>query len=377
MGRQVKRSRGAPLAPAVEYISPAPAVILSVSPVLESSAPAPGVFPASSPVVEYFAPTPAMFPASSPVVEYFAPTPAMFPASSPVVEYIAPVPAVFQASSPVFPLSPDASDMSSPEDVYKHSWESLPVPIKSFTQVESAEPLNLASETPTVFHGRELLAVSRDWVSWLRKEAARQGYAWRKRRRAQQLCSLRAACVPPGGVVGGEALRLAPLGAGILVETLRELATRGTSTSPSGRSFGEGAGARVAVRSLLGHETAILELETRVEEMEKRLRDSEPFVAVVAQLVEAMQQLEGAACSALGVGEIYGVGGGRTSQEEESRVTNLEQWNHDVAESVNAGVNAVEGRVVNLERWGDDIAESLNAVQDRVENLVSLRSTSL
>ena len=38
-----------------------------------------------------------------------------------------------------------------------------------------------------------------------------------------QLCSLRAARVPPGGVVGGEALRLAPPGAGVLVETLREL----------------------------------------------------------------------------------------------------------------------------------------------------------
>ena len=77
--------------------------------------------------------------------------------------------------------------MSSPEDVYTRSWESLSVPVKSFTQAESAEPLNLASETPTVFHGRELLAVSRDWVScslWLRKEAARQGYAWRQRRRA-------------------------------------------------------------------------------------------------------------------------------------------------------------------------------------------------
>ena len=60
-----------------------------------------------------------------------------------------------------------------------------------------------------MFHGRELPAVSRDWAScslWLREEAARQGHAWRQRRHAQQLCSLRAACVPPGGVVGGEAL---------------------------------------------------------------------------------------------------------------------------------------------------------------------------
>ena len=69
--------------------------------------------------------------------------------------------------------------MSSPEDVYTSSWESLPVPIKSFTQVESAEPLNLASETPTEFHGRELPAGRRDGLVghalWLRKEAARRG----------------------------------------------------------------------------------------------------------------------------------------------------------------------------------------------------------
>ena len=100
--------------------------------------------------------------------------------------------------------------MSSPEDEYKVLLRVV------------AEPLNLASETPTVFHGRELP----DRVvcsQWLRKEAARQGYAWRQRRRAQQLCSLRAACVPPGGVLGGEALRLAPPGVGVLVETLREL----------------------------------------------------------------------------------------------------------------------------------------------------------
>ena len=85
--------------------------------------------------------------------------------------------------APVFLLSPDASDTSSHEDVYTRSWESLPVPIKSFTQVESAEPLSLASETPTVFHGRERLAGRRDGLVghalWFRKEAARRGYVWR------------------------------------------------------------------------------------------------------------------------------------------------------------------------------------------------------
>ena len=48
------------------------------------------------------------------------------------------------------------------------------------------------------------------------------------------------------------------------MEALRELATRGTS--PSGTGSGKGAGARVAVRSVLeDHETAILELERVVE----------------------------------------------------------------------------------------------------------------
>ena len=108
------------------------------------------------------------------------------------------------------------------------------MPIKTCATDVSAEAEGQACETPTVMHGRGLKAVSRDSVvssQWLRKEAARQGYVWRQRRRAQQLCSLRAACLPPGGVVGSEALRLAPPGAGVLVETLRELATRGMRTN--------------------------------------------------------------------------------------------------------------------------------------------------
>ena len=281
--------------PVVEYLAPAPAVILPVSPVVEYTASAPAVIQAS-PVVEYIAPAPAVYVAPAPVEKYIAPAPAVYAAPAPSVEYIAPAPAVYaalapvlelspvpaviqaptpaveyitpvhsvfhaptpvvesvaQCHAPVFPLSPDASDMSSPEDEYTRSWESLPVPIKSFTQVESAEPLNLASETPTVFHGRELPAGRRDGLVshalWLRKEAARRGYAWRQQQRARQLSSLRAACVPPGGNVG-EALRYAPSGAGVLVEALRELATRGKSTSTSGTVSGDGAGARVAVRS--------------------------------------------------------------------------------------------------------------------------------
>ena len=215
----------------------------------------------------------------------------------------------------------------------------------------------MASETPAVFHGRELRAVSRDWVLcslWLREEAARQGYAWRQRRRA----GLRTACVPLGGV------GWAPPGAFVLVESLRELATRGTRTTTSGMGSGQGAGARVAVRSVLeDHETAILEverqvellekrvrdvdtfgtaileLETRVEEMEKRLRDTEPLVAVVAQLetrVENMEQLEVQFVQLWGLAKLTELVVAELRTKFESRVTNLEQWGDTIAESLNA-----------------------------------------
>ena len=177
-------------------------------------------------------------------------------------------------------------------------------------------------------------------------------------------------------MVGGEALRLAPPGAGVLVETLRELASRGTRTTTSGMGFGQCAGARVAVRSVLeDHETAILELErqvellekwvrdadtfetafleleTRVEEMEKRLRDTEPFVAVVAQLetrVEKMEQLEVQFVKLWGLANLTEVVVAELRTKFESRVTNLEQWSDTVAESL----CAVQDRVGILEhRW--------------------------
>ena len=84
-------------------------------PVVEHIAPALTVFQASSPVVEYIAPVPAVFQAS-PVVEFLPPSPADIPSPALVVECISSVPAVFHA--PVFPLSPGASDMSAPEDMY-------------------------------------------------------------------------------------------------------------------------------------------------------------------------------------------------------------------------------------------------------------------
>ena len=86
-------------------------------------------------------------------------------------------------------------------------------------------------------------------------------------------------------MVGGEALRLAPPGAGVLVETLCELATRGKSTSTSGTGSGKGAGARVAVRSVLeDHETAILELERQVCVVEGLVNDVDLFGKLVSDL---------------------------------------------------------------------------------------------
>ena len=79
--------------------------------------------------------------------------------------------------------------------------------------------------------------------------------------------------MPPGGNVG-EALRYAPSGAGVVVEALRDLATRGKRRSASGAGSGEGAGAWVAVRSVLeDHETAILELERQVEGLVDRFQE--------------------------------------------------------------------------------------------------------
>ena len=56
-------------------------------------------------------------------------------------------------------------------------------------------------------------------------------------------------------------------------------------------------------------------------------------------------------------------------QQVDIRVTGIEQWSHDFAESVNDGVNAVAGRVTHLEQWCEDIAASLEAVEGRVTNL--------
>ena len=97
----------------------------------------------------------------------------------------------------VFPLSPDASDLSSPEDVYHDLLGLVPVKVE-----------NLFANAECAAHG--LPGGCRDGLvgtpSGCINERVRRGYAWRQRRRAQQLYSLRAACVPPCDAVD-EALR--------------------------------------------------------------------------------------------------------------------------------------------------------------------------
>ena len=290
-------------APVDKYIAPAPAVYAAPAPV-EYIAPAPAVYAAPAPSVEYIAPAPAVYAAPAPVVE-FSPVPAVIQAPTPVVEYLAPVPSdvqappavvesVAQCHAPVFPLSPDASDLSSPEDVYTRSWESSPVPIKS---------LNTGRECGTLEPGKRqnfrLVAETGWWVM-------PSGFA------------RRLLCV---GMCGGSSDVLGSFlryeqRVCLLVEMLaRPCGTRlleqaswwrrfgswqreGTARVLVVRVSGEGAGGRVAVRSVLeDHETAVLELERVVSSIEDRISECEHKVSGVCcdfekrQLVVA--ELEG------------------------------------------------------------------------------------
>ena len=228
------------------------------------------------------------------------------------------------------------------------------------------------------------------FAQWLRKEAARQGYAWRQRRRAQQLCSLRAASLPPGGVVEEEALRLAPPGACVLVEVPRELATRGTS--PSGTGSGKGAGARVAVRSVLGdHETAILELERVVEglvhdvdlfiklvsdlqDIAFKNRDKNYMIAVLGSKLETRVDGQVSAVDILGTQVqamqtvVADLDNSLTKLEDD-----LELRVHEIAKSVLDGsteLQVLTRSVKNLEQWGDEVAyRHLRPLHDRVTHL--------
>ena len=83
---------------AVEYISPAPAV-LSPAPVVCSLAPASAVFQAPAPLVEYLAFAPAVSESPAPVVEYLSPAPAVSSSPEPVVGDFSSAPGVPVESS--------------------------------------------------------------------------------------------------------------------------------------------------------------------------------------------------------------------------------------------------------------------------------------
>ena len=179
-------------------------------------------------------------------------------------------------------------------------------------------------------------------------------------------------------MVGGEALRLAPLGAGVLVETLRELATRGKRTSTSGTGSGKGVGARVAVRSVLeDHETAILELERQVEGL---ANDVDLFGRLQSDLQDIVfkNRVKSRAIAELGFkletrvdGQVSAVDMLETKVQEmqmvmadlDNSLTKLEDdlalRVDEIAKSVLDGsteLQVLARSVKNLEQWGDEVA---------------------
>ena len=372
-------------APVVEYIAPAPAV-----PFMEYIAPAPGV-----PVGEYIAPAPGVSvgeyiaPAPGvPVGEYIAPAPGVLVGEHtapvpavPVVEYIAPAPAVFAVPAPVV------------ENI-------APAP-----GVANLRQNPLRGAMPSGMRHRPSVAEKCDTRA-SRVVAARLGFLWRKSKQVE-----RAACdrlLADLGTVLQYRDELSEIG-----PVLTRLVGRGDGVvMPSVQHFALQQQLASLTATMADHEDAILELERQVaslepgvqsldtkvrelgvllsesmsvvedrikvmdedriselerkvsgvccdsekrqlvvEEVEKRLRDTEPFVAVVAQLetrAEKMEQLEVQYMKLWGLANLTEVVVAELRTKFESRVTNLEQWGDTVAESL----YAVQGRVEILEhRW--------------------------
>ena len=200
--------------------------------------------------------------------------------------------------------------------------------------------------------------------------------------------------MPPGGNVG-EALRYAPSGAGVLVEALRGLATRGTRTTTSGTGSGKGAGARVAVRSVLeDHETAILELERQVCVVEGLENDVDLFGKLVSDLQDIVFKTRDQSCviAELGSkletrvdGQVSAVDILETKVQDLQTVVadldnsltkledDLELRVDEIAKSVLDGsteLQVLTRSVKNLEQWGDEVAyRHLRPLHDRVTYL--------
>ena len=99
----------AALVPVVGYVAP-PVSHVAPAPVDEYFAPAPAVFGAPAPAVEYFSPVGYAAPAL--VVGYIALAPAMYAAPAPVVDHIAPAPVGDAAPAPVVEHIPQAHAVS-------------------------------------------------------------------------------------------------------------------------------------------------------------------------------------------------------------------------------------------------------------------------
>ena len=197
--------------------------------------------------------------------------------------------------------------------------------------------------------------------------------------------------MPPGGNVG-EALRYAPSGAGVLVEALREPATRGKRTSTSGTGSGKGAGARVAVRFVLeDHETAILELERQVEGLANDVdlfgrlqsdlqdivfknRDQSHTIAELGMTLETRVERQ------VSVVDILETRVQETQQvvaDLDNSLTELEDDLElrvdEIAKSVLDGskeIQVLARAVKNLEQWSDEVAyRYLRPLEDRVTHL--------
>ena len=248
LGRQMKRCRGAPPAPAVEYISPAPAV-LQASP-----------------------------------VDYIAPVPAVIQTPTSAVEYITPVPCFKRQ---------------------RQWWSLLHLCLRCFTRQCSSLSLRmhrtrLRLKTSTrapgsrcqchqVFYtGRECGALEpgkrdADRVSWSRTSGWSPRWVGSCPVASQGSCSAWV-CVAAAATCRAAFFVTSSMRASWW-KCWRGLAVRAFL------GCGEGAGARVAVRSVLeDHETAILELERQVCEVEFLVNHVKTLNLLVMQLQDTTFQ---------------------------------------------------------------------------------------
>ena len=323
----------------------------------------------------------------------------MFQAPEPVVESIAPVPAVFKRERQWWSLL--HSRARSGSSIVHRAFSPYTVflslsPTSSDTEthfpIVNGTRSRKGNETPTgssrfrpVDEAGHVLDVHVERV--MRASVARLVYEWRRTKwREKQLAATLLhlshelqSCPSHGHTV-----------------TLLGLLTEGRGPIPAHSAIA-GAVSRVGSleRSVEFHDQAILELKRQVSVVDSLVTKVKGMEQLLAQLQHPAYESKSLTVAELGMKlatrerdlqdfstfvELKQLSMAKlhddlekrvlhVEQQVESRVTNLEQWSHVVAESVNVGVNAVEDRVTNLEQWSEDIAASLGAVQDRVEHL--------